>query len=81
MHHAKLLKLFLAEVKGRLELVFLPPYSLDLNPIVRVWRFVRSEKLLDTYYATFPEFREAILSVCTKNAPPNEDIVRLGADA
>ncbi len=33
IHHAKLIQLFLMKVKGRLELMFLPPYSPELNLI------------------------------------------------
>ncbi len=52
-----------------------------LEPLERVWRFLRSEKLHDAYYATFPAIRETILSFCTKNATPNEDLIRLCANA
>ncbi len=33
IHHAKLLEPFLTEMKDRLELVFLPPYSPQLNAV------------------------------------------------
>lgn len=36
IHHTKLLKLFLEEVKDRLELMFLPAYSPELNLIERL---------------------------------------------
>jgi putative transposase len=39
-HHAKKLKPFLEQNRERLELMFLPPYSPDLNPIERVWWFM-----------------------------------------
>jgi transposase len=39
-HHAKLLKKFLEQNK-RLETLYLPLYSPDLNPIERVWWFMR----------------------------------------
>ena len=39
-HHAKLLNKFLQE-KSKLELLYLPPYSPDLNPIERAWWFMR----------------------------------------
>ncbi len=39
-HHAKLLKNFLEE-NQRLEILYLPPYSPDLNPIERAWWFMR----------------------------------------
>ena len=40
-HHAKMLKPFLMNNREKLELIFLPPYSPDLNPIERVWWFMR----------------------------------------
>ena len=40
-HHAKRLKPILERYKHRLELVFLPPYSPDLNPVERVWWLMR----------------------------------------
>jgi transposase len=45
-----------------IELLFLPPYSPNLNLIERLWKFVREEKLSRTYYATFTLFKEAIAS-------------------
>ena len=39
-HHTKELKPFLDSNKDRLELVFLPPYSPNLNPIEWFWKFV-----------------------------------------
>ena len=40
-HHAKRLKPLLEYHKKRLQLEFLPPYSPDLNPIERVWWWMR----------------------------------------
>ncbi|MCM3342941.1 transposase, partial [Paenibacillus sp. MER TA 81-3] len=37
IHHAKLLQPFLDKMKGRLELVFLPPYSPHLNVVEGLW--------------------------------------------
>lgn len=42
------------------ELLFLPPYSPNLNLIERVWRLVKAECLATRYYSTFAEFRSAI---------------------
>lgn len=36
-HHAKLIQSFLEENKSRLELIFLPPYSPELNLIEGLW--------------------------------------------
>jgi transposase len=43
-----------------IELLFLPPYSPNLNLIERLWRFVRKEVLDTAYFAAFPPFKAAI---------------------
>jgi DDE superfamily endonuclease len=43
-----------------LELLFLPPYSPNLNLIERLWRFVRKECLYNTYYEHVDPFKQAI---------------------
>lgn len=42
-HHAKMLKPFLDKNKDRIELFFLPPYSPDLNPMERIWWYMRKK--------------------------------------
>jgi transposase len=44
-----------------IELLFLPPYSPNLNLIERVWKFVKQECLYSEYYETFALFKQAIL--------------------
>ena len=46
----------------RIELIFLPPYSPNLNLIERLWRFYKKKILYDKYYETFKEFKLATLS-------------------
>lgn len=48
-----------AETLG-IELVFLPPYSPNLNLIERLWKFVKKQCLYGKYYATFTDFKSAI---------------------
>ena len=40
-----------------IRLEFLPPYSPNLNPIERLWKFVRKEFFKDKYRDTFAKFR------------------------
>ena len=40
-HHARVLAPFLKASRHVLRLLFLPPYSPDLNPIERVWKLAR----------------------------------------
>lgn len=42
-HHAKRLKPILEKYKDRIEIVYLPAYSPDLNPIERIWWYMRKK--------------------------------------
>jgi len=42
-HRAKRLKSIFERYKHRIELIFLPPYSPDLNPVERMWWLMRKE--------------------------------------
>jgi len=44
----------------RIKMIFLPPYSPNLNPIERVWKFFKKEVMENKFYPTFKEFKEAI---------------------
>jgi transposase len=42
--------------------LFLPPYSPNLNLIERLWRFLKKVVLYNRYYEKFADFRSAILN-------------------
>jgi transposase len=44
----------------KIELLYLPGYSPNLNLIERLWRFLRKESLDSTYYEDFAQFTTAI---------------------
>lgn len=46
---------------SRISLIYLPPYSPNLNLIERVWKLMHKHTVCNRLYATFREFREAIL--------------------
>lgn len=48
-----------------IELLFLPPYSPNLNLIERLWKLVKKECLYSTYYENFALFRQAIQGFLT----------------
>ncbi|GAI24786.1 unnamed protein product, partial [marine sediment metagenome] len=60
-HHAKLLQPFLEEVREQFELVFLPPYSPDLNEIEKLWQKIKSEVVYNGFYDTFTDFKNALI--------------------
>ena len=43
-----------------IELLFLPPYSPNLNLIERLWGFVKDTCLYSKYYSAFADFKQAI---------------------
>jgi transposase len=43
-----------------IELLYLPPYSPNLNLIERLWKFVKKQCLYSKYYAEFKDFKNAI---------------------
>ena len=45
----------------RIELLYLPPYSPNLNLIERLWKFVKKECLSCRYHEDFARFKEAIV--------------------
>ena len=46
----------------RIEFVFLPPYSPNLNLIERLWRLLRKEAINSVYYDTYSKFKEGIIN-------------------
>jgi transposase len=46
---------------SKIELHFLPPYSPNLNPIERLWKFMNEEILYNRYYEEFIEFKTTVL--------------------
>ncbi len=45
-----------------IQLLFLPPYSPNLNLIERLWKFMNKRIFYNTYYPTFEQFKEACLN-------------------
>ena len=43
-----------------IELLYLPPYSPNLNLIERLWKFVKKQCLYSKYYSEFVDFKKAI---------------------
>lgn len=60
IHHAKLLQPFLDEMKDRLELVFLPPYSPKLNIVEGLWKWLKSDVINNEFYHTVAEIRNSV---------------------
>jgi transposase len=57
-------------VHSKIEMHFLPPYSPNLNPIERLWKFMNEKILYNKYYEKFSTFRETVLCFLISLADP-----------
>ncbi|MNW61678.1 hypothetical protein D3C74_397530 [compost metagenome] len=64
IHHAKLLQPFLEDHKERLELVFLPPYSPQLNLVEGLWKWLKSDVINNVFFHTVSEIRKKVARLC-----------------
>lgn len=60
IHHAKLLQPFLNDNRDRLQLMFLPPYSPNLNLIEGLWKWMKEKVIYNVFYKTLPEIRKNV---------------------
>lgn len=60
-HHARVVGRWLFH-HPRFKLIFLPPYSPNLNPIERLWRFFHQRVTANHYFETFEEFKNTSLN-------------------
>ena len=57
--------------------MFLPAYSPDLNPIERVWWFMRKKITHNRYTETLEERMKAFWKMFSHYQIPNEEIMRI----
>jgi len=60
IHHAKLLQDFLEENRERLEPVFLPPYSPNLNKIEELWGWLKASVINNVFFSSRDEIKAAV---------------------
>ena len=76
-HHAKLHAGWRQEQQGWFSLDFLPPYSPELNPIERVWKRTRRNRLHNVYFPKLTLVVEAVEGQFAKWSEPNAELARL----
>lgn len=57
-NYSKVVKNYLKT--SRIKIHFLPPYSPNLNPIERLWKFMKKEVVKNKYYPKFSDFERSI---------------------
>jgi transposase len=78
-HHARLLKKWL-EKHPQLEILYLPPYSPELNPIERVWWFMRKSITHNRYIHSLKERKIFFWRMFSHFQKPNFQIINICAN-
>lgn len=76
-HHAAALNHWLRERSAHLELLFLPPYSPELNPIERVWKLLRRLCTHNEYFPGLELLQNALTRQLMQWWKPNDVLRRL----
>jgi transposase len=58
---------------SKINLIFLPPYSPNLNLMERVWGLLRRQLLGNSFHETFSEFKNSIKSFFKKTIPAKKE--------
>jgi transposase len=66
-----------ATAELRIQLLYLPTYSPNLNLIERFWRFLKRKIARNRYYTTFAEFRIAVQNVLNNFVAYRDDLTAL----
>lgn len=59
---------------SKIKMHFLPPYSPNLNPIERLWKFMNESVLHNKYYEKFADFKEAVFGFFEQLLEPQKDL-------
>jgi transposase len=76
-HHAGRLNPWLQAHRSNFELLFLPPYSPELNPIERVWKLLRKTCTHNEYFPELELLQNALTQQLTEWWKPNPVLRRL----
>lgn len=60
-YRCKLITDWLNKKHRRTSILYLPTYAPNLNPIERVWKLLRKEKISSYWYNSYKEFKEAVM--------------------
>ncbi|MFH1980275.1 MAG: IS630 family transposase [Pseudomonadota bacterium] len=78
-HHALLHKNWREQCASRFCLLFLPPYSPELNPIERAWKLTRRLAIHNQYFERIEHVAEAVEHVFSAWREPNATLKKLCA--
>lgn len=56
-------------VPHNIEIVFLPPYSPELNPVEKLWQYIKSHTIKNKIYETIDQLESAVCEFILKLNP------------
>lgn len=78
IHHADLIQPFLEQHKAHFRLMFLPPYSPNLNLIEELWGWLKSAVINNVFFNTLGKIRQSVQGfIKSINETPQITIDRL----
>jgi transposase len=78
-HKSKKIKEFVAKNKRKIELIYLPAYSPDLNPQEGVWKDIRYSRTHNVYFDDYISLENTIVDYLKDFSVPNEKLAGLCA--
>lgn len=63
-----------ADIRNKMSLIFLPPYSPDLNPIEQVWRITRRDTTHNTYFENIKDTENTLDKYFDSYRNPNDKL-------
>jgi hypothetical protein len=75
IHRSQLIQDFLAK-NNRILLIYLPPYSPNLTPIERLWRWLKETVISNRFHSTRSSIEEAMNSFLTEISKSPDDVLR-----
>lgn len=77
VHKSHQVLTFVEKWQERLVLVYLPPYSPDLNPVERVWKDLRYRVTHNVFFKNLADLTQAVSDYLARHAEPNERLAHL----
>ena len=76
IHHAKLIQPFLEENCQRIQLVFLPPYSPQLNLIEGFWKWLKEADINNVFFPNAQKIKLRVREFVRLQNTPKENIIQ-----
>lgn len=73
-HHSQCLQAALSLFENRMLILWLPPYSPDMNPIERFWKHMKASACANRLYQSIGELLQAVYDFIACQNQPNHEL-------